>query len=145
MWCFRLAPRRAERCTIVQSALRFHSPFFPLVFESLRNPRSPQPLIRARSVVQVHPGPPFKSPINTRRFSLFPSWEILLKKPICQLFANFRIGRMALHSGALRPFGWKAKRLASIRLCRECCPLTSKDVQGSARRCKLVEGAGSHF
>ena len=30
------------------------------------------PLIRARSVVQVHPGPPFKSPINTRLFSLFP-------------------------------------------------------------------------
>jgi hypothetical protein len=23
-------------------------------------------------------------------FSLFPSWGILLKKPICQLFANFR-------------------------------------------------------
>src|SRR5258707_15465589 len=39
----------------------------------------------------------------------------------------------------------KAKRLASIRLCRECCPLTSKDVQGSARDCSLVEGAGSHF
>src|SRR5713226_3442507 len=30
-------------------------------------------LIRARSVVQVHPGPPFKSPINTRQFSLSPS------------------------------------------------------------------------
>src|SRR5260370_41326747 len=23
-------------------------------------------------MVQVHPGPPFKSPVNTRRFSLFP-------------------------------------------------------------------------
>ena len=29
------------------------------------------PLIRARSVVQVHPGPPFKSPMITRLFSLF--------------------------------------------------------------------------
>ncbi len=37
MWCFRLAPRR------VRGALRFHSPFFPRIFESLRNPRSLQP------------------------------------------------------------------------------------------------------
>jgi hypothetical protein len=29
-------------------------------------------LIRARLVVQVHPGPPFKSPVNTQLFSLFP-------------------------------------------------------------------------
>src|SRR5260370_40042900 len=49
--------------------------------------------IRARSVVQVHPGPPFKSPVNTRIFSLFPFPRIFLKKPICQLFANFRIGQ----------------------------------------------------
>src|SRR6267142_3326195 len=48
---------------------------------------------RARSVVQVHPGPPFKSPVNTRQFSLFPFPWIFLKKPICQLFANFRIGQ----------------------------------------------------
>ncbi len=60
-------------------------------------------LIRARSVVQVHPGPPFKSPVNTRLFSLFPFRGISIKNPFCQLFANFRIGRMALHSGALRP------------------------------------------
>src|SRR6202521_3907272 len=84
-------------------------------------------LIRARSVVQVHPGPPFKSPVITRLFSLFPFRGISLKKPICQLFANFRIGRMALHSG-----------------CRECCPVMSKDLQGSARHCKAVERAGSH-
>jgi hypothetical protein len=57
------------------------------------------PLIRARSVVQVHPGPPFKSPLNTRLFSLFPFRGISLKKPICQLFANFTIGRTAPHSG----------------------------------------------
>src|SRR4029077_18792128 len=63
------------------------------------------PLIRARSVVQVHPGPPFKSPINTKLFSLFPFSGISLKKPFCQPFVNFTIGRMAVHSGALRPFG----------------------------------------
>ena len=57
------------------------------------------PLIRARSVVQVHPGPPFKSPINTRRFSLFPFSGRPLKKPFCQPFVNFTIGRMALHTG----------------------------------------------
>jgi hypothetical protein len=60
------------------------------------------PLIRARSVVQVHPGPPSKSPVNMRVFSLFPFGGISLKKPICQLFANFRIGRMALHSASGR-------------------------------------------
>src|SRR5713226_7948680 len=49
------------------------------------------PLIRARSVVQVHPGPPSKSPVNTRLFSLFPFRGISLKKPICQLFANSRM------------------------------------------------------
>src|ERR1700741_1322499 len=59
----------------------------------------------AKTSLMVHPGPPFKSPVNTRRFSLFAFRGISLKKPICQLFANFRIGRMALHSGALRPFG----------------------------------------
>ena len=83
-------------------------------------------LIRARLVVQVHPGPPFKSPVNTRLSSLFPFSGISLKKPFCQPFVNFTFGRMALHSG-----------------CRECCPVMSKDVQGSARHCKAVEGVGS--
>jgi len=32
---------------------------------------APAILIRTTPVVQVHPGPPFKSPIITRRFSLF--------------------------------------------------------------------------
>src|SRR3984893_1009639 len=102
------------------------------------------PLIRARSVVQVHPGPPFKSPVNTRRFSLFPFWGLPLKKPFCQPFVNFTIDQMALHSGRKDP-SVKAERLASIRLCRERCPVTSKDVEGSARHCKTVQGAGSHF
>src|ERR1700676_4409391 len=57
------------------------------------------PLIRARSVVQVHPGPPFKSPVNTRRFSLSPLSGLSLKKPFCQPFVNFTIGRMAVNSG----------------------------------------------
>src|SRR5229473_8323972 len=88
------------------------------------------PLIRARSVVQVHPGPPFKSSVNTRLFSLFSFSGLSRKKPFCQPFVNFTIGRMALHSG-----------LASIRLCRERCPVTSKDVEGIARHCKTVQGA----
>jgi hypothetical protein len=43
-------------------------------------------------VVQVHPGPPFKSPVNTRLFSLFPFSGISLKKPFCQKFAKNRLG-----------------------------------------------------
>src|SRR6267378_8665648 len=39
----------------------------------------------------------------------------------------------------------KPERLASIRLRRERCPATSKDVEGSARHCKTVQGVGSHF
>ena len=58
-------------------------------------------LIRARSVVQVHPGPPFKSPVNTRQFSLFLFRGISLKKPICQLFANFPGIHKRLHGRAL--------------------------------------------
>jgi predicted nucleic acid-binding protein len=46
-------------------------------------------LIRARSVVQVHPGPPSQSPIITRLFSLFP-FRGFPRKPdlstICQLY-----------------------------------------------------------
>jgi len=42
-------------------------------------------------VVQVHPGPPFKSPINTRRFSLFPFSGPSLKKKLL-----FR--KLAIHS-----------------------------------------------
>jgi hypothetical protein len=52
---------------------------------------------------------------------------------------------MALHSGALRPVRVKAKRLASIRLCQECCPLTSKDVQGSANAASLWKERGVIF
>jgi len=45
-------------------------------------------LIRARSVVQVHPGPPFKSPVNTRRFSPFHFSGACFEKTICQKFAK---------------------------------------------------------
>src|SRR5260370_13579440 len=41
------------------------------------------------------PGPPFKSPL----FSLFLFPGIFIKKPFCQPFVNFTIGRMELHSG----------------------------------------------
>ena len=43
----------------------------------------------ARSVVQVHPGPPSKSSVNKRLFSLFTLSGIPLKKPFCQPFVNF--------------------------------------------------------
>jgi len=36
-----------------------------------------------------------KDKSNTRRFSLFPFWGLSLKKPFCQPFVNFAIGRMA--------------------------------------------------
>ena len=36
---------------------------------------------------------------------VFPLPGDSLTKPICQPFVNFTIGRMAVHSGALRPFG----------------------------------------
>jgi hypothetical protein len=39
-------------------------------------------------VVQVHPGPPFKSPINTLLFSLFPFRGISLERAICQKSAK---------------------------------------------------------
>lgn len=47
----------------------------------------------------VNQGPPFKSRVNTRRFSLFPFRRISAEKLICQLFVNFTVGRMTLHSG----------------------------------------------
>ena len=62
-------------------------------------------LIRARSVVQVHPGPPFKSPVNTRLFSLFPFRGISLKKSICQLFCQLYDWPDGTTLRALRPFG----------------------------------------
>src|SRR6266566_5983224 len=60
-------------------------------------------LIRARSVVQVHPGPPFKSPVNTRLFSLFPFPGISLTKLICQPFVNFSNGQAPVPSVHPRP------------------------------------------
>ena len=57
------------------------------------------PLIRARSVVQVHPGPPFKSPVDTRLFSLFPFRGLLIKKGFCQKFAKSRVGRRSRNPG----------------------------------------------
>src|SRR5258708_29957992 len=64
---------------------------FCIIFQS----RKPD---RARSVVQVHPGPPSKSPVNTRLFSLFPFSGDHPQKPFCQPFVNFTISQMPLHS-----------------------------------------------
>jgi hypothetical protein len=100
-------------------------------------------LIRARSVVQVHPGPPSQSPNNYAAILTFPPSEDFPGNPICQPFFNFTIGQMELHSG-VKTLRLKAKRLASIRLCRERCRVT-KSVEHSARHCKAVEGAGSRF
>jgi hypothetical protein len=50
-------------------------------------------LVRARSVVQVHPGPPSNSPINTRRFTLSPHLGNSHQNPFCQKFAK-RSGRV---------------------------------------------------
>jgi len=44
---------------------------------------------------------------------------------------------------ALRTSGFDSVHV--YRLCRERCPVTSKDVEVSARHCKTVQGAGSHF
>src|SRR6202043_1315129 len=46
-------------------------------------------MIRARLVVHLHPGPPLKSPIYTRRFSLSPSRGLVTKKPFCQICQKF--------------------------------------------------------
>src|ERR1700736_3052696 len=95
-------------------------------------------LIRARSVVQVHPGPPFKSPVNTRLFSLFPFSWISLKKPFCRPFVNFTIGRMAVHSGASSPLG--EGRTARIDLAMSRMPPCL--VEGRARQCKTLQACG---
>jgi hypothetical protein len=70
------------------------------------------------------------------------------KKPFCQPFVNFTIGRMALHSQGVKTLRVKPERPASIRLCRERCPVTSKDgkaVQDTARLCKEREVIFSEF
>ena len=59
------------------------------------------PLIRARSVVQVHPGPPFKSSVNTRLFSLFPFRGISLKNPFCPNLPKVRLGQTASIDSAM--------------------------------------------
>src|ERR1700687_5399135 len=64
----------------------------------------------------------------------FPFRGLSLKKPICQLFANFRIGRMALHR-ALRPSRMKAEWLASIRIMSRTLPYR---VEGRGRQCKAL-------
>ena len=95
-------------------------------------------------MVQVHPGPPFKSPIHTRRFSLSPFGEYLSKNQFANYLPTLRLAGWHYTRG-VKTHWVKAKRQASMRLCRESCPVTSKHVQGSAKHCKAVQGAGSHF
>src|ERR1700740_2302993 len=55
-------------------------------------------LIRARPVVQGHPGPP--SLIFMGSFSVFPVAGLLLKKLPCQLFANFLGNQIRCHAAS---------------------------------------------
>src|SRR5258706_12875599 len=66
--------------------------------------------------------------------------------PVCQLHC-LSTSRLAgwQYTQVAETIRVKPERLASIRLCRERCPVTSKEVEGSARHCKAVQGAGSHF
>jgi hypothetical protein len=96
-------------------------------------------LIRARSVVQVHPGPPFKSPVNTRRFSFSPFRGSLSKNRFVNRLSTSRFTGWHYTQG-VKTVRVEPERLAPIRLCRERCPVTSKDVECSARHCKTAQG-----
>jgi len=70
--------------------------------------------------------------------------RISLKKPFCQPFVNFTIGRMAIHSGALRPSG--EGRTARIDLAMSRMPPSKVEGRArQARHCKIAERAGRHF
>ena len=59
------------------------------------------------------------------------------------LFANYlpTLGLAGWHyTQCVKTLRVKAERLISIRLCRERCRVTSKDVEHRARHCKAVEG-----
>src|SRR6266481_387273 len=61
------------------------------------------------------PRPTIKiTPVNTRRFSLSPLSGLSLKKPFCQPFVNFTIGRMARwhYTQGVKPLRVKPERLA---------------------------------
>ena len=88
-------------------------------------------LIRARSVVQVHPGPPFKpmsQAAHTNKYAViltFPlSWN-LLQKPFCQPFVNFWKYQRPLLSGSLRQRDPYRVRLRLFLLVADCCPWLS--------------------
>src|SRR5882672_3870587 len=51
-------------------------------------------LIRAGSVVQVHPGQPVRARVNARLFSLYAYSGISCPIAFCQPFVSFAIGRM---------------------------------------------------
>src|SRR5712671_4763510 len=74
------------------------------------------------------------TPVNTRLFSLF-SKNRFVNRLSTSRFAGWH------YTQGVETLRVKPERLASIRLCRERCPVTSKDVEGSARHCKAEEGA----
>jgi len=79
-----------------------------------------------------------------RLFSLFPSGEYLSKNQ----FANYlpTLGLAGWHyTQGVKTLRVKAERLKLIRLYRERCRVTSKDVQGSARHCRLWKERGVIF
>ena len=89
-------------------------------------------------MVRVRPGPPFKSPVNMRRFSLFPFRGYPSKDQFANHLSTSRLAGWQYTQG-VKTLRVKPERLASIRLSRERCPVTSKDVQDSARHCKAVK------
>ncbi len=76
-----------------------------------------------------------------------PTIQIISKHAVILTFPLFRdLPQKTVLSTVCQLYDWPdGTTLRSIRLRRERCPVTSKDVQGSARHCKTVEGAGSHF
>src|ERR1700693_1871814 len=131
------ASRRATNCSL--SSITEHS------FQGI----TPSPL-RGESVPYVSGSMCYLClrPLITSKYAAiltFPLFGDLPQKTVlstvCQLY-DWPDGSTLRGVKTLRV---KAEQLASIWLCRECRPVRSKDVQGSARHCKLAEGAGRHF
>jgi hypothetical protein len=92
---------------------------------------------------------PFQNQEAGASLQYVPAPGIFIKKPFCQPFVNFTIGRMALYSGH-KTLQVKAKRLASTWLCRQRCPVserfisTRNDLQEHGRHRKSLQGSLRH-
>ena len=71
--------------------------------------------IRPRLVVQAHPGPLSKLPVNTQLFSPFPSGEYLSRKQFANYLPTLRLAGWH-HTQGVNTLRVKAERLASIRV-----------------------------